>query len=126
SSHLIGAGVDVGLPYSGSAPDVGWYQTQTTAPPVIHGDYNGDNVVDMADYALWRKYVNTSTALPNDLSPGVTAHDYNVWRTYFVNSAGNGAEIGLVAVPEPRMALSLALVAVILATSRTALRALPQ
>ena len=125
-SHLVGAGVDVGLPYSGTAPDVGWYQAQTTAPPVLHGDYDGNNAVDADDYALWRKYVNTPPTLPNDLSPGVNAHDYNVWRTYFGNPAGGGARIDLFAVPEPRAALSFALAAVLLVTSRTALRALSQ
>ena len=53
-SHLIDAGVDVGLPYNGSAPDLGYFETAAIVPPSLAGDYNGDGVVDAADYTVWR------------------------------------------------------------------------
>src|SRR4029077_20715569 len=32
-SHLIDAGVDVGLPFNGSAPDLGYFETAGIVPP---------------------------------------------------------------------------------------------
>ena len=36
------------------------------SPPGVHGDYNDDDVVDAADYVMWRKLNGTSTVMPND------------------------------------------------------------
>ena len=64
----------------------------------VLGDYNGNGVVDMADYVLWRN----GGPLQNDATPGtVDASDYNVWRS-FGNHAGSGSSVGSAsAVPEP-------------------------
>jgi hypothetical protein len=71
----------------------------------VAGDYNGNGVVDMADYVLWRK----GGPLQNDATPGVQATDYDVWRAHFGNHAGAGSSVGSgAAVPEPGV-LSLAL-----------------
>ncbi len=69
------------------------------APPGVTGDYNGNGVVDMADYVLWRN----GGPLQNDATPGtVDASDYNVWRSNFGNHAGSGSSVGSAsAVPEP-------------------------
>jgi PEP-CTERM motif len=65
------------------------------------GDYNGNGVVDAADYVLWRKYLNTNTTLPNDATPGsVVAGDYQVWRAHFGAPPGAGATFAA-NVPEP-------------------------
>src|SRR5205823_3298479 len=81
--HLIDAGVDVGLPYNGLAPDVGWFESGSPAP-ALPGDYNADGTVDVADYAVWRTSLNTSATLPNDVTPGtVDDSDYAVWRSHF-------------------------------------------
>src|SRR4029079_6047349 len=69
-SHLIDAGVDVGLPYNGLAPDVGWFESGTTAP-ALPGDYDADGVVSTSDYIVWRQSLNRSVTLPNDVTPGV-------------------------------------------------------
>ena len=53
-SHLIDAGVNVGLPFNGSAPDLGYFETAAIVPPSLTGDYNGDGIVDAADYTVWR------------------------------------------------------------------------
>jgi hypothetical protein len=122
-SHLIDAGVNVGLPYNGAAPDVGWFESGTPAP-ALPGDYNGDNVVDAADYIVWRTSNNTSVTLPNDATPGtVDDSDYAVWRSHFgATLSGSGVAGGLATVPEPSAAFGLALVATLLLTSRAAHR----
>jgi fibronectin-binding autotransporter adhesin len=76
----------------------------------VLGDYNVNNVVDAADYVLWRKTVQP---LPNELAApiGTTdAADYDAWQTRFGNISGSGAEINSVAaVPEPATVLLVAL-----------------
>ena len=64
------------------------------------GDYNGDNVVDAADYVLWRK---------DPASHGGNPQGYNEWRANFGNPPGSGSGSGLSAgaVPEPGSALLL-------------------
>ncbi len=36
----------------------------------LAGDYNGNGVVDIADYVLWRYAMQNGTALPHDTTPG--------------------------------------------------------
>jgi hypothetical protein len=50
-------------------------------------DYNGNGVVDAADYVLWRN----GGPLQNDLTPGVQPDDYNVWRAHFGRTVGGAA-----------------------------------
>jgi hypothetical protein len=66
--------------------------------PVLEGDYNNDGAVNAGDYVVWRKANNTSLPLPNDLSPGVTDADYDVWAENFGEPNGAGGAGG---VPEP-------------------------
>lgn len=54
----------------------------SVSPP---GDYNRDDVVDAADYVLWRKASGTTVAVAGDGADGnkdgaVGPEDYNVWR----------------------------------------------
>jgi hypothetical protein len=81
--------------------DIGW---TVIAPPGVNGDYNGNGIVDAADYVIWRDHLNQSFTLQNDTTPGtVTQADYNVWRSNFGASAGSGSGLlaGGSAVPEP-------------------------
>ncbi len=69
-------------------------------PAGVAGDFNGNGVVDMADYVLWRN----GGALQNEISsPGVDdIQDYLDWRVNFGHTAGAGSSLGgTVAVPEP-------------------------
>jgi serralysin len=50
-------------------------------------DYNGNGVVDTADYVLWRN----GGPLQNDLTPGVQPGDYNVWRAHFGRTVAAGS-----------------------------------
>lgn len=46
TSPLINAGIDVGLPYDGAAPDIGWVEYTTAEPPTVPlvATYNPTNV----------------------------------------------------------------------------------
>ncbi len=46
---------------------------------ITPGDYNGDGIVDAADYVLWRN----GGPLLNDPTPGVQPGDYTEWRFRF-------------------------------------------
>jgi hypothetical protein len=74
----------------------------TSLGPGVAGDYNNNGTVDAGDYTIWRKQLNQSVTIPNDITPGtVVAQDYTEWRnrfgkTTFEFGAGSGANI-----PEP-------------------------
>ena len=69
-----------------------------TLPGGVQGDYNGNGIVDAADYVLWRN----GGPLQNEVNtPGVVdASDYTAWRARFGNTSGSGSLTGA-AVPEP-------------------------
>ena len=74
------------------------------ALPMLTGDFNGNGVVDAADYVQWRN----GGPLQNDPTQGVQPEDYNVWRANFGRTAsGSGAATGLSAatVPEPSVSV---------------------
>jgi hypothetical protein len=67
--------------------------TFTLVPVVgVLGDYNGNGVVDAADYVLWRK---------NPSAFGGDPAGYNTWRANFGHTSGSGSAFGGAAVPEP-------------------------
>ncbi len=69
---------------------------------LLPGDYNGNGIVDAADYTVWRK------------NPGgvYTSDDYNTWRAHFGQTAGSGAGSSAnAAVPEPTAFVLLILAA---------------
>ncbi|MGL4513041.1 MAG: hypothetical protein ACRCT8_08100 [Lacipirellulaceae bacterium] len=83
-------------------------------PPAGDGDYNGDGVVNAADYTVWRDALGTSVALPGDTTPGtVTQADYNVWSLNY----GTGASTAT-AIPEPTSLAMVCCVAVALGAGR--------
>jgi len=69
----------------------------------VAGDYNGNGVVDMADYVLWRDSTGQSTLA--NRGTGITGPvgqaDYDFWRSRFGATSGAGAGLGGSAVPEP-------------------------
>lgn len=68
----------------------------------LQGDYNGDQVVDAADYTVWRDNLGaTDESSINDNGDGlngVDPADYTLWKNQF--GTGGGA-VGAAAVPEP-------------------------
>lgn len=65
----------------------------------VQGDYNGNGVVDMADYVLWR---NGGPLQNEGASTGVVdAADYDFWRAHFGATSGSGRGLVGSSVPEP-------------------------
>jgi hypothetical protein len=85
----------------------------------VPGDYNGNDVVDAADYVEYRRHQDQTYQLGNEvngITPGqVTPEDLTEWRARFGNSGGAG--LNAAAVPEPP-AIALLMLGVALAGSR--------
>ncbi|MEN0110938.1 MAG: hypothetical protein AAF805_09465, partial [Planctomycetota bacterium] len=75
------------------------------ADPTLAGDYNGDGVVDAADYTVWRdSYDSTENlAADGDGDGRIDDGDYAVWLATFGNASAQGST-----VPEPTAALTAA------------------
>jgi hypothetical protein len=75
------------------------------SPATVEGDYNGNGVVDAADYVVWRK----GGSLQNEVATigSVTPEDYMQWRLRFGNIAASGSSGVWPAVPEPATWLML-------------------
>jgi fibronectin-binding autotransporter adhesin len=71
----------------------------------LTGDYNGNGIVDAADYTIWRDSLGqTGAGLAADGNGNklIDAGDYTVWKTNFGNHAGSGSGADAnAAVPEP-------------------------
>jgi hypothetical protein len=102
---------DLELEFSvaGIGPIIGGVLFAGVAPDVP-GDYNGNGIVDAADYTVWRDRLGQNVTLLNEVdgvTPGmVTQHDYIEWKARFGNTAGAGSGSGSSAlstgaVPEP-------------------------
>jgi hypothetical protein len=76
-------------------------------------DYNGNHVVDAADYVIWRKNLSatgTPGSVPGDGTGSdllgtpngvVDQFDYNFWRLKIGTPAGSGSGVSSASVPEP-------------------------
>jgi len=89
-----------------------------SAPSIATGDYNGDRVVDLDDYAFWKAaYGGTNFAADGNGDGRVDAGDYVVWRNHLDSlghfggwgSLAGGGGLTWGAVPEPATAVQLAL-----------------
>jgi hypothetical protein len=68
--------------------------------PGVQGDYNGNGIVDAADYVLWRN----GGPLMNDPTQGIQPEDYDFWRSRFGRTSGSGSAAAD-AVPEPAVVM---------------------
>lgn len=72
----------------------------------LTGDYNGDGVVDAADYTVWRAALTTQDlAADGNGNNVVDAGDFTVWRANYGQSSA--AASSAAAVPEPATCLLL-------------------
>ena len=64
-------------------------------PAPLPGDYNGNGIVDAADYVIWRDTLNQSvangTGADGDGNGLIQQADYAVWRANFGNTAAGAA-----------------------------------
>ncbi|TWT78349.1 hypothetical protein Pla123a_11400 [Posidoniimonas polymericola] len=81
------------------------------APPVLAGDYNGNGVVDAADYTIWRDNEGLTGVVPGTQGDGnrdgkVAGVDYNIWASNFGNAIALSAPTP---APEPTAGALVAL-----------------
>jgi hypothetical protein len=100
----------------------------------LDGDYSSDQIVDQADYILWRKYLDSLEAwfADGDLDGVVDLDDRIVWQENFgltlplppYGSSSGGSVVVAAGVPEPSCAVFLLLSAGLfpLVTRRTRVR----
>lgn len=71
-------------------------------PLTLSADYNGDGLVDAADYVLWRHTLGSTEILSADgnHSGVVDYRDYQLWRLQFQNGSSSASYF---AVPEPKL-----------------------
>ena len=70
----------------------------------LAGDYNGNGILDAADYSVWRETLGSTTLL-NDPTPGIVdTSDYNYWKSNFGATSGSGTSANT-NVPEPNTLL---------------------
>ncbi len=83
----------------------------------LAGDFNGDFVVDAADYTVWRNNLGTNFDLNGngDETGGsfgfVDQADYDLWKANFGNTAPASGSGGISNVPEPSTVMLLSLAA---------------
>lgn len=101
----------------------GWNVLDTLSPIIsIPGDYNGNGVVDTADYTVWVNSYGTLDGAADGNGDGfVDAADYTYWRDAYAASASS---VSATAVPEPitlTMLISMLLAMVIFDNGRSPL-----
>jgi BNR repeat-containing family member len=99
---------------------------------VVHGlagDFNGDMIVDAADYTVWRDHLGTNFDLngngdeAGDSQGLVDQADYDLWKANFGNTpSGSGA--ANLAVPEPAAIWLLFAASTLMLSSRQRLKSI--
>ncbi len=79
------------------------FEFQIAPLPLVPGDYNGDHIVDAADFVLYRKYFGASANSPADSNHDglINDVDYQFWRQRFGNPLPPGAGSLFTSIPEP-------------------------
>jgi Tol biopolymer transport system component len=93
------------------------YSVPLSSSGPVAGDYNGNGIVDAADYTVWRDTLGrTGTGLAADGdTTGASANkidqaDYNLWKLHFGEHSGSGTASGTgTSVSEPATCLHVLL-----------------
>jgi T5SS/PEP-CTERM-associated repeat protein len=84
--------------------DLNMTRNELIVSVVPTGDYNGNDIVDAADYVVWRNLLGqlgAGLAADGNGSGMVDAADYEIWRSNFGNNVVNAGVGARAAVPEP-------------------------
>jgi hypothetical protein len=87
----------------------------------LPGDYNGDQIVDTADYVVWRKALAAQNLIADGDRDGIVGEgDRGIWKEFFGMSLVVDSGAGGTSVPEPSAALlvSICCAVLILSTAR--------
>jgi hypothetical protein len=110
--HLITDNIYLDLRFIAWGGNQGGFSYLRSAPPTT-GDYNGDHVVDAADYTVWRDTLGhptvAGTGADGNGSAFVDASDYDVWKAKFGNVVPDAVSGGAATVPEPATPLLAAI-----------------
>jgi hypothetical protein len=86
---------------AGGKADIGAFENQSSTVPVLTGDYNDNQIVDAADYVIWRKtmgaQVDRYEGADGNGSNTIDLGDFTVWRANF------GSTSGAVGIPTPAL-----------------------
>jgi hypothetical protein len=116
--------------FDGAISDFQIYDYALSATQVDHlifrSDFNGDGVVDAADYTVWRDSLGATGLEPYTFGDAdgdgtVTEADFAVWRRQFGETFDVGFPLQSLAVPEPAAGTMLLVgVAIVMMVRRTA------
>ena len=90
----------------GNSANVQLYELDLSAAVLsiaLAGDFNGDGIVDAADYVVWRNNVGqfgSSLSADGNGDGTVDLADYGIWKANFGRGAGSGSFV-IASVPEP-------------------------
>jgi hypothetical protein len=93
--------------------DIGW---SLILPPGLPGDYNGDNIVNAADYTVWRNtrgQTGTGLAADGNHNNAIDIGDFTIWKTNFGQVGSGSGSSEAASVPEP-CGIALVLIALLL------------
>ena len=110
--HLIAEDIYLDLTFSywaaghfGGDGGFAYMRAEPPAPPATNGDYNGNLVVDAADYTVWRDTFGLEVDLgtgADGVADGVIDNlDYAFWKSRFGDVILMGGGSTAAAVPEP-------------------------
>jgi len=102
NSNLVDAGTNVGLPFNGSAPDLGAFES-------ADADFDGNGDVDGTDFLIWQRGLVSKGQTNNELGDAnldtlVNGSDLAVWGSQFGES---GSVSAITSTPEPNTLLLL-------------------
>ncbi|MEM8865167.1 MAG: dockerin type I repeat-containing protein [Planctomycetota bacterium] len=114
AEQITGGFFQINLP---EVDGIMWRVEQTTnllsVGAEFAGDYNGDGLVDVADYTMWRDALTSQDLLADGNGDGtVDTDDYAMWKSNYGATAAAAIEASAAAstqVPEPHAVLLLTL-----------------